>query len=130
MSRNGSEENKVGYKKPPLGTRFKKGKSGNPGGRPKGIKSMAAFAHDVLSQEVQIRVDGKLKRFSIEELASRSLGKKAAEGDFPLIKTLMEWREALIPVDEPGPIIFTLHLEEDDRPQHPTGYPVDPPPGE
>jgi Family of unknown function (DUF5681) len=27
---------KVGYGKPPKTTRFKKGKSGNPGGRPKG----------------------------------------------------------------------------------------------
>ena len=127
MSENGSDENKVGYKKPPAATRFAKGKSGNPRGRPKGIKSKAAFAHKVLSQNVQILVDGKLRWFSIEELASRSLGKKAAEGDLSAIIKLLEWREPLVPVVEVNEVIrFTLKLEEDDPREHWTGYPVIP----
>ena len=31
-----SEEEKIGYRKPPTKTRFKPGQSGNPNGRPRG----------------------------------------------------------------------------------------------
>ena len=117
MSSNGSEENKVGYGKPPVGTRFKKGKSGNPGGRPKGIKSKAAIAHDALSREVLVPIDGKRKKITIEELASRALGAKAAQGDLSAIIKLMEWREPLVPVCHVDEVYsFTLRLDEDDPP--------------
>lgn len=40
----------VGYGKPPAETRFQKGQSGNPGGRPQGTKKLVALLGDVLSQ--------------------------------------------------------------------------------
>lgn len=49
----------VGYRKPPRSTRFKKGKSGNPKGRPKG--SGRAPYDVVLSQKVTIR-EGDVER--------------------------------------------------------------------
>ena len=36
-----SDDYEVGYKKPPIHTRFKPGVSGNPKGRPKGTKNLA-----------------------------------------------------------------------------------------
>ena len=39
MSDDDQPDYKVGYKKPPLHTRFQKGQSGNPRGRPKGSKN-------------------------------------------------------------------------------------------
>jgi hypothetical protein len=37
MSNENQNEYEVGYKKPPVSTRFKKGKSGNPGGKRKEV---------------------------------------------------------------------------------------------
>ena len=38
------ESYEVGYRKPPVGTRFKKGQSGNPAGRPRGTVNLATLA--------------------------------------------------------------------------------------
>lgn len=40
----------VGYGKPPMETRFQKGQSGNPGGRPRGARSLAALLGEALSR--------------------------------------------------------------------------------
>ena len=45
-----SERYSIGYKKPPLGTRFRPGKSGNPKGRPKGAKSFDNEVKEELAQ--------------------------------------------------------------------------------
>ena len=39
----------VGYGKPPLHTRFQKGKSGNPKGRPRGKKNMSTLLSTALN---------------------------------------------------------------------------------
>jgi hypothetical protein len=40
----------VGYGKPPQETRFQKGQSGNPGGRPRGTRSLPALLVEALSR--------------------------------------------------------------------------------
>ena len=40
----------VGYGKPPVETRFQKGQSGNPEGRPRGTKKLVTLLAEVLSQ--------------------------------------------------------------------------------
>jgi hypothetical protein len=42
-----STEYKVGYKKPPISTRFKKGQSGNPKGRPKDFNAVRRLAQAI-----------------------------------------------------------------------------------
>jgi hypothetical protein len=52
----------VGYRKPPKARQFQKGKSGNPGGRPKGkknFKTLQQIIADELLEEVPITVNGK-----------------------------------------------------------------------
>jgi uncharacterized protein DUF5681 len=45
-----SEDYAVGYGRPPLETRFQMGQSGNPGGRPRGTKTLAALLSEALSR--------------------------------------------------------------------------------
>ena len=52
----------VGYGKPPAESRFQKGQSGNPGGRPRGTKKLVTLLGEVLSQRSGLpNPDGNLR---------------------------------------------------------------------
>jgi hypothetical protein len=55
----GDLTNKVGYAKPPKHTRFTKGCSGNPKGRPAGSKNLATMMIEELTQTVAVVENGK-----------------------------------------------------------------------
>ena len=58
---------KLGYKRPPLQTRFRPGVSGNPLGRQKGVRNFAADVKRTLEIPVTLSENGKSKRVSTEE---------------------------------------------------------------
>ena len=49
----------IGYGKPPKRSQFKKGKSGNPKGRPAGKKNFATYLDTMLKSKVPISENGK-----------------------------------------------------------------------
>ena len=53
-----SDDEKVGFGCPPKRTRWKKGQSGNPKGRPKSKSEMATDAARILAQPVEARAPG------------------------------------------------------------------------
>jgi len=71
----------VGYKRPPLHTRFKPGQSGNPRGRPKGRLNLNTEVMGIISKKVKVR-DGDTDR-QMSLLAANVLahGIKGAKGD-------------------------------------------------
>jgi hypothetical protein len=80
---------KGGYCNPPETTRFKKGQSGNPQGRPKGTLNMATVLERTLREKVVINESGKRKTITKLEAAIKQLTNKAASGDLKALQLLV-----------------------------------------
>ena len=78
----------VGYRNPPVGTRFKKGVSGNPKGRPKGSLNLAAMFTKTLRERVVINEHGRRRTVTKLEAALKQLVNKAASGDLRALAQL------------------------------------------
>jgi hypothetical protein len=74
----------VGYKRPPIATRFKKGQSGNPSGKPKKITQEfdpGKILQLIDNEEMIVKIDGRGKRMRKAEISFRQLFSKAIKGN-------------------------------------------------
>jgi hypothetical protein len=83
-------EYKVGYKKPPVATRFKPGQSGNRHGRPKKSKNVSTIVGKEASSLVSIIEQGRRKMLSKIEISIKHLANKAASGDLKALLIFIE----------------------------------------
>jgi hypothetical protein len=95
QQKTGRKEYEVGYRKPPEHTRFKKGQSGNPKGRPKGSQNTKTLFRDELNKKVTVRAGGHRKQISKREAVISQLINKALGGHDRSIKLTLEWDEKL-----------------------------------
>lgn len=70
----------TGYRRPPEATRFRKGQSGNPRGRPRNRRKDIPY-DTVLGQMVTIREDGRERRVTAAEAFLLHLTRKGLAGD-------------------------------------------------
>ncbi|GAA3903543.1 hypothetical protein GCM10022276_22740 [Sphingomonas limnosediminicola] len=80
MTEQSSTVEEVGYRKPPTKTRFKKGQSGNPKGRPMRTRKDIPYDH-LLGQIVVVREDGRERRVTAAEAFLLHITKRGMEGD-------------------------------------------------
>src|SRR5262245_542350 len=71
----------VGYGKPPIHSRFRSGRSGNPAGRRKGMRNLGTDVKRILKAPVKVKDGGRARTISTQEGALRVLREKALKGD-------------------------------------------------
>ena len=72
------DDKPVGYKCPPLSTRFKPGQSGNPSGRPKTVKSLKAELIEELAELMNVSEDGHPLQVSKSRAIAKAMVREAA----------------------------------------------------
>lgn len=80
-------EYEVGYGKPPKHGQFQPGRSGNPKGRPKGVKSIKGHLLDLLNQKIMINEGGRSRSITMREAIAKRMTEAALKGD---LKTIMQ----------------------------------------
>jgi hypothetical protein len=84
-----SHNDSVGYKKPPKHHRFRPGESGNPSGRPKGVRNFRSDLCDELAEMTSFCEGGREVSISKQRAVIKRLVAAAIEGDARSIATLM-----------------------------------------
>jgi hypothetical protein len=85
------DDYKIGYRKPPKHSQFKKGQSGNPRGRRKAPNSLdfLALLRKSMTKKVKVRVGGDIAYFSKIEAGAEQVANKLASGDLRTIKMVL-----------------------------------------
>ena len=100
----------VGYKQPPQSTRFTKGQSGNPRGRPRNRRRQIPY-DSVLGQLVTIREDGRERRITAAEAFLFQLTRKGLQGDSGSARASLQAIETARGKVEPvGPTIDVIRI--------------------
>lgn len=92
--------------RPPNRGRFRKGQSGNPGGRPRHVRSTSNSAFDViLDRTLKASRDGVLHEVTLEEALQQRTYQEALTGKRLAIREVLRWilkREQWIAKNEPS----------------------------
>jgi uncharacterized protein DUF5681 len=79
---------RVGYGRPPIETRFKPGRSGNPNGRGKKRLSFSQVTEQVLNESVELRIGDRVLRMSNRQALVRAAVRQAFAGKPRLLSVL------------------------------------------
>lgn len=94
----------AGYGKPPKSSRFQKGASGNPNGRPRGSCNLRTQVARILNEKVIVNENGRRKSITKLQAAMKQQANKAASGDLKALQMLVSLQRSFEEaVTDPGP---------------------------
>jgi Family of unknown function (DUF5681) len=93
-----SDDSPVGYRRPPVHSRFKKGQSGNPRGRPNKVPDFMEDAAEILGGTVTGQAKGKSITLPAVQAMFRTLCRQALKGDNQALRRVIELMLTLEPV--------------------------------
>ena len=80
----------VGYGRPPKASRFKPGVSGNPRGRPKGTKNIAAILEEEMARKLEVRTrDGRINKIPVATGLIKKIVEFALKGNLKAAQFLL-----------------------------------------
>jgi hypothetical protein len=90
MAPKNNRDYEVGFGKPPRSTRFQKGQSGNPRGRPSGSKNLKTLLSEALNQRVIVAENGGRRKITKREAIVIQLVNRSATADPRALKMLLD----------------------------------------
>jgi hypothetical protein len=80
---------RIGYRRPPRHSRFRKGRSGNPRGRPKGSRNLGTILWQALLERIEIHKGSRRRKITKYQAAIEQLVNRAAAGDLRAVRLLL-----------------------------------------
>lgn len=80
----------IGYKRPPKSGQFKKGRSGNPKGRPKGANNFLTILEQELGQSIVVNENGQKRKITRLQAMVKRMVAGALQGEHRSLLTLIE----------------------------------------
>jgi hypothetical protein len=105
---------RVGNKRPPVHTRFKKGQSGNPRGRPKGSLNFRTDLVKELAEAIVVNEGGAKRKITKQRAFIKAMMARALQGDMRATNSLLIAIARLLPPPEPEPALGSS-LSTDDE---------------
>ena len=108
-----SSDYEVGYGKPPKGTRFPPGCSGNPRGRPKGTKNLKTDLLEELGEKILVREGERSRQVSKQRAVLKTIVTRTLKGDARAANLLLSTMMRLLDTGEGTPeVAEPLHDDE------------------
>lgn len=107
------KKHEVGYRRPPKGSQFKPGHSGNPKGRPKGSKNLRISLERIFTKTVSVRKGDRVHKVSSLEAVIMTNINKALKGDQRAIEAVYKLaKELQLLLDKPQRLIIDDDLQD------------------
>jgi hypothetical protein len=115
MPRDPARDYDVGYGKPPLHSRFKKGFSGNPRGRPSGSKNISTLVQEALDEPVIVTEEGGRRKITKRQAMVTQLVNRSAKADLRALKILLDMLRDIEGQTEPAASGAAEFTEADEK---------------